>query len=91
MVGNVRTRKFIGNDARGENQGAKFLLVLCKKGKGSDGGREENRSEIWPIAIEQRRRRANKSFKRTPNTPRLAANACGILSQQAAPRSVPLN
>ena len=34
---------------------------------------------------------ANKSFKRTPNTARPAANAFGILSQQSAPYSVPLN
>lgn len=33
----------------------------------------------------------NKAFQRTPNTPRPAANAFGIISQQSAPRSVPLN
>ena len=33
----------------------------------------------------------NKSFKRTPNTPRPAANAFGIVSQQSAPRSAPFN
>ena len=33
----------------------------------------------------------NKPFKRTPNTPRPAANAFGIFSQQTAPRSAPLN
>ena len=33
----------------------------------------------------------NKSFKRTPNTPRSAANAFGIISQHSAPRSAPFN
>ena len=33
----------------------------------------------------------NKSFKRTPNTPRPAANAFGIISQHSAPRSAPFN
>ena len=33
----------------------------------------------------------NKSFQRTPITPRPAANAFGILSQRSAPRSAPLN
>ena len=35
--------------------------------------------------------RPNKSFKRTPNAPRPAANAFGILSQQSTPRSAPFN
>ena len=34
---------------------------------------------------------ANKAFQRGPNTPRLSANAAGIVSQQSATRSVPLN
>ena len=34
---------------------------------------------------------ANKAFQRIPNTPRLAANAVGIVSQHSAVRSVPLN
>ncbi len=33
----------------------------------------------------------NKRIQQTPNTPRPAANAFGILSQHSAPRSVPLN
>ena len=34
---------------------------------------------------------ALKKFQRTPNTPRPAANAYGIISQQATPHSAPLN
>ena len=33
----------------------------------------------------------NKSFQRTPNTPRPAANAFGIVSQQSTARLAPLN
>ena len=33
----------------------------------------------------------NKSFQRTPNTPRPAANAFGIISQQPTARLAPLN
>lgn len=33
----------------------------------------------------------NNAFQRTPNTPRLFANAFGIVSQKAAPHSMPLN
>jgi hypothetical protein len=36
-------------------------------------------------------RGANKSFQRTLNTPRLFANACGILSQKVSPCPVSLN
>ena len=84
LIGHFAVR---GRQSRAVGSHSSGSVSCANRGGFKDPRRKGPKGSEFPVVPGS----PNESFKRTPNTPRPAANAFGIFSQHSAPRSVPFN